>query len=117
MPPGALGRMVIPAHGLPATMGTRLGGPQGRRFLNADHHFPLLVLVVHTADAPRIAQRQNLMKHFFRYHKAANLRFTACPFQPHLPTTRVEEAEFGIWPMTENVVVPGFTACNPASVD
>jgi hypothetical protein len=73
-------------------MGTRLGGPQGGRFLDADHHFPLLVLVVHTADTPRITQRQNLMKHFFRYHKFPTLTCLAHPFQPPLPITRVEEA-------------------------
>jgi mannose-6-phosphate isomerase-like protein (cupin superfamily) len=84
--------MVVSPHVLPATMGTRLAGPQSRRFLHADHHFPFLLLVVHTTDTPPVSQRQNLMEHFFRYHKAQNLRFTSCPFQPLLPITNVEEA-------------------------
>jgi hypothetical protein len=37
------------------------------------------------------------MEHFFRYHKAQNLRFTSCPFQPLLPITNVEEAKNSIW--------------------
>jgi len=48
---------------------TPLSEPRRRRVLHVNHDFPFLVLVGPASSSPRIAQRQKLLKHFFRNHQ------------------------------------------------
>ena len=59
----------LPPHPRSTAVRTFFRPPQRRRVFDPDRHFARLLQVIYPLDSPALAQRQNPMKHFFRYHK------------------------------------------------
>jgi hypothetical protein len=74
MPPPPFRRVIVAAHRLPA-MRTLLLRPERWRLRHPDEHFAFRRHIIHPVNPPGFPQRQELLKHFLRYHPTISSHF------------------------------------------